>query len=80
MSDINMRVCRIIIDTLKLEADQEDLTDDISLLDGGLGLDSVSVLQLIVGLEDELWIEIDDDDFYPKLTLPGWVRTYWWVG
>lgn len=41
----------IVICTLRLSQSPEDLTTDLRLLDGGLGLDSLSGLKIITSIE-----------------------------
>lgn len=60
--DIQARVQNMIVDRLFLKIDPEELESDASLIDV-YGVDSVSLLELVVGLEEEFGIELDDDDF-----------------
>ena len=49
-----------IVDTLGLlDMEPADIADDAPFFDGGLGLDSVDILELVVLLETDYGIKID---------------------
>ncbi len=56
------RVKKVIMKVLKLDVDARKLERDAPLIGKGLGLDSVSILELVVGLEEEFGIYFDDSD------------------
>jgi len=56
------RLKRVLIDSLELEMEPEDLTEDAALFGTGLGLDSIDALVLIVGIEDEFDVSVPPDD------------------
>jgi acyl carrier protein len=56
------RVKDLIIRRLKLEMKPEEIEDDAALFGGGLGLDSIDALELVVGLEKEFGIKIEDEE------------------
>jgi len=60
MSDpLNLRLKRLLIDTLKLEGvTPETIPDDEPLIGSGLSLDSIDALELVVQLEKEFGIKI----------------------
>jgi acyl carrier protein len=65
MTDIKVltsRIKELIIIALKLEIPVEEIHDDMQMINGGLFLDSVSSMQLIVMLEEEYSINFDADD------------------
>jgi acyl carrier protein len=64
MNDIdNLKgeVKQLLIDNLMLQMKAEEITDDVALFGpGGLGLDSVDALQLVVALEKNYRLKIPD--------------------
>ncbi len=64
-AEIVSRLKNMIVDRLFLKVAPDDLKTDVSLIDE-YGVDSVCLLELVVGLEDEFGIVIEDDDFSVK--------------
>jgi len=60
--DIESRLKKMIVERLYLKVEPESIENNASLMQT-YGVDSVSLLELVVGLEDEFDIEIDDDEF-----------------
>lgn len=52
----------ILVDDLDLHLDKADIADDVSLLEDGLGLDSVVLVELIAHLEQRFEIHFDDQN------------------
>jgi len=52
-------VKKVVVDRLKVSADE--VTDTASFIDD-LGADSLDVVDLVIGLEDEFEIQIPDED------------------
>lgn len=51
-----------IIDTLALEdLTPEDIADDLSLFEGGLGLDSIDTLELAIALKQRFNLQLDEE-------------------
>ena len=60
---IEHRIKEKIVKTLELDIEPSDIPDDEILFGGGLGVDSVSMLEILVALEEEFKIEIEEEDF-----------------
>lgn len=56
------RIKKMIVTRLFMKVSPEDIDDDKSLIDE-YGVDSVSLLELIVGIEEEFGIVIEDEEF-----------------
>ena len=77
---IEHRVKQVIIRTLSLEVDAEEIDDKDELFGGGLGINSMATIEIIVGLEEEFGIEVPDEDLRVELfdsvqTMADYVRT-----
>lgn len=64
---IKNRVKRVLIKKLLHGIAQEDINDDASLIELGVGVDSIATLELIVALEDEFKISIDEGEINQEL-------------
>jgi acyl carrier protein len=62
MEAIQDRLKKMIVERLFMKIAPEDIDGDKSLIDD-YGVDSVSLLELVVGLEEEFGIAVDDADF-----------------
>ena len=76
---IEHRVKQVIIRTLSLEVNAEEIDDEDALFGGGLGLNSMATIEIIVGLEEEFGIEVPDEDLRMELfdsvqTMADYVR------
>lgn len=64
---IEHRVKEVIIRKLSLDVTPEEIGDDDPLFDGGLGLNSMATIEIIVGLEEEFEIQVPDEDLRVEL-------------
>ncbi len=77
---IEYRIKQVIIRTLSLEVDADEIDDEDQLFGGGLGINSMATIEIIVGLEEEFDIEVPDEDLRVELfdsvqTMADYVRT-----
>jgi len=62
MNEITQQLKKIIANDLDVNVNQENLVDNVSLLEGGIGLDSIAVMELISILEQTFGFTFSDDD------------------
>ena len=66
--ELILQLKKLIIERLKLEAAlPEDIGTDDPLFGGGLGLDSIDALELVLGLEKEYGVIIPDAEVGQKV-------------
>jgi acyl carrier protein len=80
MQDVEARIKRIIVEKLELGTKTKQLTSETPLIDGGLNMDSINVLELISLIEEEFGIVVGDEDMNIELlgnigSLAAYVRT-----
>jgi acyl carrier protein len=59
---IEAKLKQMIVERLFLKVQPEEIPTDVSLMEA-FGVDSVSLLELVVGLEEAFGIRLDDGDF-----------------
>ncbi|MCA8960878.1 MAG: acyl carrier protein [Planctomycetes bacterium] len=61
-STIEETIKRLIVERLQFQGlEATEIHDDTPLFDGGLGLDSVDALELVLALEKEFGIKVDNE-------------------
>ena len=70
----------IIVNTLDVNITYDEIDENASLYEDGLGLDSIAIVDLIVSIEKEFSIAIDDDELNADLfkslnTLVAFIQT-----
>lgn len=62
MQDLKRKLKELLIERLKFEdMSPEDILDDEPLFAGGLGLDSIDALEIVVMLESEFGIKVKNE-------------------
>ena len=69
----------LIVERLQLKIQPDSIQDEDPLFGEGLGLDSVEVLELVVGVEEKFGIVVQDteevkESFYSVSTLADYVQ------
>ena len=60
--DLKRKLKELLIERLKFEdMTPDDIGDDDALFDGGLGLDSIDALEIVVMLEGEFGIKVENE-------------------
>ena len=60
MEDTKLRLKEMLVRRLKLNMIPADIKDEMPLFDGGLSLDSIDALEIVVGLQKEFGAVITD--------------------
>lgn len=60
--DMEGQIKEMLVERCFLSIDPQDIDDEASLMDD-VGLDSVQILEVVVGLEDVFGVAVDDSDF-----------------
>ena len=66
-SDISLKIKHIIAEDLDVNIRLEDIADDASLYDDGLGLDSIAIVNFIVLVEKKFNISFGENDISTDL-------------
>ncbi|TRX60212.1 acyl carrier protein [Fulvivirga sp. M361] len=80
MEETKKKIKDIIVKDLELSIRESDINDEVSLYDGGIGLDSIAIINLIVELENQFGISFDEAEINAKLfsninTLAEFIQT-----
>lgn len=59
---IEDRIKSVIVHTLSLEIDPVEIEDADVLFGGEMGLNSMAMIELVIGLEEEFGFEVSDED------------------
>ncbi len=58
-----------LVDRLELEFEPNDIDDDTFLFGGGLSLDSIDSMEIIIGMQSRFGVMIPEDDSSPLRTI-----------
>jgi acyl carrier protein len=60
--DLKLKIKKMIVERLFLDVEPQDIGDDAPLMET-YGIDSVALVELVGGLEDEFGVVMEDVDF-----------------
>lgn len=60
--EITERLKSIIVNDLDVNADMDSIQNDVTLLEGGIGLDSVAIMEFISIIEEKFDFQLSDDE------------------
>ncbi len=58
-----------LVDRLELEFEPNDIDDDTFLFGGGLSLDSIDSMEIIIGMQSRFGVMVPEDDSSPLRTI-----------
>jgi len=64
---LTRKIKELVIGRLKLDVEPGEIEDEELLFDGSLGLDSITMLELVDAIESRYGFEVDDEDLTPEL-------------
>ncbi len=67
--ELTNRVKSMIVKAVKLKKPPEAIENDMPLFGGGLGLDSIDALELVIALEKEFGVRIPDSTVGKKVLI-----------
>lgn len=79
-SELALRLKKLIVHTLRLEGKEPaSIGDDEPLFGGGLGLDSIDALELVIAMERDFHVSVPDGKVDPEVfrtvrTLAAWLE------
>jgi acyl carrier protein len=59
---IDLKVRRVLVETLRLKQSPESIDGDAPLFGGGLGLDSVDALELVLAIEHTFRVKVEGQE------------------
>ena len=78
--EVEDQIKQIIVEKLGLEIDPQEIGDEDKLFGGGVGLNSMATIEIIVGIEKHFGVQVPDEDLRVELfdsvrTMSDYVRS-----
>ena len=67
MENIEKKVKEVVLRAFDAQIDPEDIDMEVPLMEDGIGLDSVSILEIITGIEEEFELTVEDEEISDEL-------------
>ncbi|WP_312352673.1 acyl carrier protein [Sphingobacterium siyangense] len=64
---IKSKIKKIIVEDLGLGIKMEEINEDVSLIDGELAMDSITIVNFIVEIEKQFEITLDENEISGRL-------------
>jgi acyl carrier protein len=66
-AEVVQHIKRILVEDLDVGVSPDEISDDYSLMEGGLALDSILIAELIAQIENRFGLQFDDQIFDEEL-------------
>jgi acyl carrier protein len=65
-NSITSQLKKLIAEELDVNLTEENISESAPLFEGGFGIDSIAIVELISLIEDKFGVQFNDDDLVPE--------------